>query len=212
MLQMRTILDIFAERDLGDGTIVMHVVRRRQANRHATRLQAARPSEGERFYLRSILQHHAVASFTDACTANDIEHQSYQDAASALGLFSDDNEAEHAILEAITALQTLRQLRTLFVHLLVNNCVPAPRATWESHSAALSQDFILAHLGSHELGVQAALQGPAHFLEKYGVSLSHYGLPEPTIHTAEVQHELERWAPPAHASRSCSCRYRPVQP
>lgn len=185
----------FVERDMGDGALVMHVVRRRQANRHATRLQPARPSEGERFYLRTILQHHPVASFTEARTANGIEHESYQDAANALGLFADDNEAEQAILEAISGLRTPRQLRILFVHLLVNDCVPAPRALWDTHRAALAQDFILQHQSSEEIGVQAALQELARYFEEYGVSLSHYGLPEPIVHTPEVQHELERWAP-----------------
>ena len=192
----------FPEQDVGDGVVSMHVVRRRQANRHATRLQPARPSEGERFYLRSILQHHPITSFTDALSANGIQHLSYQDTANALGLFADDNEAEHAILEAISALRTPRQLRILFVHLLVNNCVPAPRAAWETHSSALAQDFILAHHGSHELGMQAALQQLAYFLEEYGVSLSDYGLPEPVVHTPEVQHELERWAPQQHILRN----------
>ncbi|PIL35120.1 hypothetical protein GSI_02908 [Ganoderma sinense ZZ0214-1] len=63
------------------------------------------------------------------------------------------------------------------------------------HSAAFAQDFILQHQGSEDLGLQAALQELGRYLEEYGVSLSHYGLPEPIEYTPEVQHELERWAP-----------------
>ncbi len=186
----------YLERDPGDGITRMHVIRRQASNHHVCRLQPARPSEGERFYLRAILQHRAVMSFEDAYTVDGTRYETFQDAANALGLFADDDEGELALLEAITTLRTPKQLRVLFVHLLVNECITLPRALWETHQVALSRDLILLHHnGVEELGIQDALEDLGRMLEEYGKSLSHYGLPEPTVHTAEVQHELQRWHP-----------------
>ncbi|OBZ77961.1 ATP-dependent DNA helicase pif1 [Grifola frondosa] len=102
-------------------------------------------------------------------------------------------EAQLAILEGIQALRTPRQLRILFIHLLVNDCILAPQSVWEEHSEALSRDFILHHNNVSALGVDDALEELARYLEEYGKSLTDYGLPEPSYSTPEVQHEMEQW-------------------
>jgi len=71
-------------------------------------------------------------------------HATFQEAARAMGLFADQNEAELAIQEAITMLKTPQQLRILFVHLLVNDCVIKPLALWNTYNTSMARD----HLGS----------------------------------------------------------------
>ncbi len=62
----------------------------------------------------------------DACNINAIKYSTYQEAAPALGIFADNQEAPYCMSEAIANIKTPQQLRILFVHLLINECIPAP--------------------------------------------------------------------------------------
>ena len=179
------------ERDVDHAP--MHIVMQQHTHSHVARLHPARPSEGERFYLRTILQHKPVASFSDALIVDGIHHSCYQDAANALGLFASMNEGELAIHEAISSLVTPYQPRVLFVHLLVNDCISSPRAIWDSYADSLTQDFILQHNNSLDLSHNDTLDHLNHLLEEYGANLDTYGLPQPQFHSSEVTHELEQW-------------------
>jgi hypothetical protein len=129
----------------------------------------------------------------EAQSVQEIQYNSFQDAAIQLGLFADSNEATYAILEAVQTLRTPRQLRLLFVHLLVNDCVDSPITMWDTFQEEFSYDFILRHGSIAHLGLNAALDEIAHLLEEYGKRLSDFGLPEPIVHSREVEHELLRW-------------------
>jgi hypothetical protein len=182
----------FMERASTVGATSMHVVLRRGAV-HLSRIQSIRPSKGELFYLRALLQARASNSFSDVRTVNNIEYPTFQDAAIQLGLFADTNEAMYAMLEAVQTLRTPRQLRVLLVHLLVNDCVTTPMVMWETFHAELAYDFTLRNENVLEIGINLALEEMAALLEEYGRKLSDFGLPEPVIHTPEVIHELARW-------------------
>ncbi|KAL7284959.1 hypothetical protein ACG7TL_000048 [Trametes sanguinea] len=173
----------------------MLVVQRASTHTHIARIQPARPSEGERFYLRTIALHRPFRSFEDARTVDNFTFPTFQDAANALGLFAHENEGQLALAEAVSSLYTPRQLRLLFIHLLVNDCILSPHSLWNSHRDSLSHDFTLHHHCDSALGFNDALQELSHLLEEYGRSLSEFGLPQPSIVSTEVQHELERWAP-----------------
>ncbi|KAJ7348105.1 hypothetical protein DFH08DRAFT_627495, partial [Mycena albidolilacea] len=120
-----------------------HVVLRSRAHTHLSQVQSIRPSQGELFYLQAILQHKPCLSFTDAVTVDQVKYPTFQDVTIQLGLFADTNEATYAMLEAVQNLRTPRQLRLLFVHLLVNNCVDSPITMWETFENELSYNFIL---------------------------------------------------------------------
>jgi hypothetical protein len=60
-----------------------------------------------------------------------IELPTFQEAATALGLFANEKEAEYALMEAIQTLKTPWKLHLLFVHLLVNDYIPTPLAHWK---------------------------------------------------------------------------------
>jgi hypothetical protein len=74
-----------------------------------------------------------------------------------MGLFATQKEAEYALLEGIQTLRTPRQLRILFVHLLVNDCVPTPIFLWDSLAEHLSFDHTLHHGSVQEIGINEAL-------------------------------------------------------
>lgn len=171
----------------------MHVIMRTTANAHIARMHAAKPSEGERFYLRALLRHVTGRSLQDCRTIDGVVYETFQQAADALGLFEDDTEAESAIAEGIQALKTPRSLRLLFTHLLVNDCAPNPLHLWELFADPLSRDFRLQNGGEWDTGVSLALQQIGDALEEHGQCLQDYGLPTPVIQSTEIRHELARW-------------------
>nr|VWP00470.1 Ubiquitin carboxyl-terminal hydrolase 7 [Ganoderma boninense] len=189
---------LYYNESVRDAAPRCHVVQRQMSHPHVARLHAARPTEGERFYLRTILRSRPVRSFVDARTVDGIVLDTFQDAAHALGLFADVNEGELALIEGIQSLRTPFQLRVLYVHLLVNDCLLDPRCIWTTHSNALSLDCIDRRGGVLCLGEDDALNHIASLLEEYGHSLDDFALPHPSQHSTEVAHELARWNPIAH--------------
>jgi hypothetical protein len=177
-----------------DNSPPMHVILRSSAHPHISRIRDVRPSEGEVFYLRALLQHRPASSHVDARTVDDIEFPTFQEAATELGLFANENESAYALMEAIQTLKTPRQLRLLFVHLLVNDCVHTPLAHWETFQESFALDYTLRNNNAIDIGLDHALQEIGQCLEEYGKTLSDYGLPEPISYGREVEHELAKWA------------------
>jgi len=172
----------------------MHIVQREITHPHLSRINPIHPSQGELFYLCAILQSQPALSFVDAQTVNGEIYETFQEAAIALRLFADRNEAQYAIHEAIhSTLATPHQLRLLFVHLLVNDCILTPVDLWTTYKEHMAHDFALQLGLNIDLALNHALEDLGKSLKEYGKSLSFYGLPEPTTFSAEVRHELESW-------------------
>ncbi|KAI0038343.1 hypothetical protein FA95DRAFT_1567802 [Auriscalpium vulgare] len=74
-----------------------------------------------------------------------------------------------------SVLRTPRQLRWLFVDLLVNDCVPAPMYLWTKFHHELSLDYILEH-ATDALGENRALAEMQDYLGEHGKSLEQFGL------------------------------------
>jgi hypothetical protein len=198
----------FQEFDLPEGQKRMLVVKRKK-NDHLTRLVASRPSEGERFYIRILLQHRSVRSFEQLRTADGNLCENFQLAAITLGLFADEREAEYALMEAVNChLYTPNQLRRLFVDILINECSETPLSLWNTFKDHLSADFF-HRTHSQDQAVNRTLEEISHQLEEYGKSLNNYGLPNPVATVTEVEHELERWAP--HTERMRLSADRSIQ-
>lgn len=97
---------------------------RRMTNDALARMYAVSPMDQHPFHLRLLLLHRrGPQSFRDIRTVDGIVHETYGAAAIALGLIEDDR-AWHACMEESAALDTPRQLRYLFVTILVH-CHPA---------------------------------------------------------------------------------------
>lgn len=183
----------FVEQPNHDNSPPQHVILRQRDRPHITRLHDVPPSQGETFYLRCLLQHRSASSFLDLRTVNGVVCDSFQEAATTLGLFANEREAEYTMTEAVDGLKTPRQLRLLFVHLLVNNCVAAPLEFWQRFKQALCLDFTLQSPAAPHIGVDRALDEIGWALEEHGKRLSDYALPQPRIHGSEVEHEYHCW-------------------
>jgi hypothetical protein len=61
---------------------------------------------------------------------------------------------------------------------------------WDKLAHHLSFDHILQHNNLANVGVEYALHNLGDMLSQHGKSLSNYNLPEPSLHSHEVKHEL----------------------
>lgn len=173
----------------------MHVVQRDPSNSHLTRIHHVRPSDGEIFYLRCILQREPVSSFTAARTVDATIHPTFQDAARAKGLFSDHSESSLTLAEAVECLYTPRQLRALFADLLVNDCMEFPLQTWETFAYPASYDFYLRHGHSDAIARNYALSEIQAIIHEHARNLNDFGLPIPDLpDNHESMSDLEQWS------------------
>ena len=177
----------------GSHSPEMHVILHNSSHRHLSQIGGVCPSQGELFYLCWILQHRPALSFEDACTVDDHLFRTYQEAATVMGLFVDENEGIYALREFIETLHTLWQLQILLVHLLVNDLLPTPINVWNDIHEHFALNFTLQNGGLVEIGVDRVLQELITYLEEYGKQLADYGLPEPDSHSQEVEHEMVCW-------------------
>ena len=184
----------FLERQTHEGAPPMHVVQRNPSRPHLTRLQTVHITRGELFYLRSLLLSRPGISWTDLQTIDGIVHPSFQAACIALGLFTDRNEAQVCMQEAVETFRTPQQLRILFVHLLTNSCISTPLQFWTDFRYEIAKDFISDSRGDIERGCNDALKTLGSLLQSHGKYLSDYGLPQPITHDNEVERELRRWS------------------
>ena len=146
----------------------MKAVIRVNLSSHITRLPSFRPSQGEIFYLRSLLTLKAACNFEDLMSHNGIQYESFQECATLMGLFATQSEGEHALLEAITSLRTPYQLRVLFVQLLVNDCLPTPADVWLKYQEDLSKDFYFQHSRNLAVAIELSSQHLRSMLEEHG--------------------------------------------
>ncbi|KIY51825.1 hypothetical protein FISHEDRAFT_12425, partial [Fistulina hepatica ATCC 64428] len=84
----------------------MHVILRAASACHTTRLHSLLKPHSEAFYVRTLLLHRPARSFSQLRTVDGVEYLSFQEAAYALHLFADENEAQHAMNEAVESLRT----------------------------------------------------------------------------------------------------------
>jgi hypothetical protein len=86
---------------------------------------------GEKYYLRLLLLRVTVAeSFNYLKTFNEIEYNTFKEAAITRGLLENDNEYENCVNEAITN-QSPHALRMLFSTLLLHCDITDPVGLWE---------------------------------------------------------------------------------
>ena len=183
----------YLERSTDQGAPVMHIVQRSPLQPHLARLQSVHITRGELFYLRTLLLSRPGINWIDLRTIDGIVYSSFQAAATTLGLFSDQNEAQFCMQEAVGTLRTPHQLRILFIHLLTNSCTDTPLQLWNEFRDKISEDFILAAIGDVERGYNETLKTLGLFLQGHGKCLGEYGLPQPVADNNEVECKLRRW-------------------
>jgi ATP-dependent DNA helicase PIF1 len=94
--------------------------KRKKANTFQVgRIVQAHPAEGERYYLRILLNNVVSArSFKELRTVKDVEYHNFHEAAEALGLIDGDNSWDDALKEA-TIWAMPSSIRRLFATILV---------------------------------------------------------------------------------------------
>ena len=169
------------------------------------RVYSAHPGEGERFYLRMLLNHvTGCTSFQDIRTLPDgtVCH-TYKEAACHRGLLEDDNEYDLCLAMA-ASWHMPQQLRHLFVTILLYNEPCNPAALWEKYKYAFSQDFLhrarktVLGIDADEHILNAALVDIDKRLQNHGKTIADYpGMPTPS-HTISpydkaliIQRELD---------------------
>ena len=162
---------------------------------HVVRLESKRPSHGETFYLRSILAIRPGNSYEDLRTFNGFLYETYQEAAHAMGIFANETECVVAFEEAVSLYKTPSQLRFLFLHMLVNECIQIPIEFWERFKAQLSYDFFLRARGNSMVAETHCLETINRHLEEYGRDLSDFGITFLRPSEGETYHELAKWYP-----------------
>ena len=105
------------------------------------RIVSAHPAEGERYYLRVLLNHVVGAtSFDHLKMVDDVVQPTFREAAERRGLIEEDNTLDECLTEAST-FQMPSSLQRLFATILVF-CEPSDVfALWKKYLDALSEDY-----------------------------------------------------------------------
>ena len=165
-------------------------VKFRQRGVVVSRLQMLYPSAGEVFYLRLLLAHRSASSFEDIRTVDDHLFLTFQEAAIAIGIFIDSQEGQLCMTEAQASFYSPFQLRILFCELILDGSPAVP--LWNLFQDSMHED-LNEHFHNEELARNRALELICRYIEERGRHMSDFGLPEPILHTHEVQLELQRW-------------------
>ncbi|KAG6687927.1 hypothetical protein I3842_11G098700, partial [Carya illinoinensis] len=114
------------------------------------RIVTANPSEGERYYLRILLNHiRGPLSFDDLKTVNGVLAPTFREAATMHDLLQRDNSIEECLQEA-SLYQTPSNLRRLFATILVY-CNPAnPRHVSSTTLESMKEDILASTLLNSE--------------------------------------------------------------
>ena len=183
---------------------------------HVCWMQSIRPSQGEVYYLRCILSIRPGSNYDDLKRFNGVLYNSFQETAEAMGIFANERECVLAFQEAISLHKTPPQLRFLFVHMLVNECVDTPIDFWERFKSQMSYDYFLQGRGNSMVAETRCLETLSRHLEEYSRDLSDFGIAFSQPPEGEVFHELAKWYPflhelgeeAIHASRSMTAEQR----
>jgi hypothetical protein len=157
--------------------------RKRKRTFQVGRIVAAHPAEGERYYLRVLLNHVPGAkSFEDLKTVDGQLMQNFRDAAEKRGLIEADSTLDDCMTEA-ELFQMPSSLRRLFATILVF-CEPSDvRGLWKNHLEAMSEDYSRNNKCKHTVE-QMVLKNIRDMLQSMGKDILSFPLPE-----IDEQHE-----------------------
>ncbi|KAG7984548.1 hypothetical protein I3843_04G165900 [Carya illinoinensis] len=144
------------------------------------RIVTANPFEGERYYLRILLNHiRGPLSFQHLKTVNGILAPTFREAATMHGLLERDNSLEECLYEA-SFYQMPFSLRRLFATILVY-CNPTnPRDLWERFERDMSADFQLIGCSSSNFRTET-LHSISTILESMGKDINSFHLIDQNI-------------------------------
>ncbi|XP_066164591.1 uncharacterized protein [Oryza sativa Japonica Group] len=141
------------------------------------RIVCAHPAEGERYYLRVLLNHVAGStSFEDLRTVDGVVMPSFRAATERRGLIEADNTLDECLTEA-RVFQMPASLRRLFATILVY-CEPSDvRGLWDKHLDAMSDDYRRNNACPHVVQ-QMVLIDIRGMLQSMGKEITSFSFPE----------------------------------
>ena len=105
----------------------------------------AYPSEGEKFYLRVLLNHvRGPTSFTSIRTVRGVVSPIFRECCEKLGLVESDSSLDAALNEAVT-FQMPYALRRMFATIMVFCEYTNIRALWEKYFDSMAKDYRHVH-------------------------------------------------------------------
>jgi hypothetical protein len=160
---------------------------------HLARVVTVRPTAGEPYYIKLLLNMKAASSWENLRTVDGYLYSTFQEAAVAADLFIRGNEADLVMKEAVEDLSLPSQLRWLFTHLILNGRCESPLILWSEYSEHCSVDFFYGEAHEvHEHAEDLALQDIGSLLDDAGRRLSDFGLPEPRHYNHAILAEVRR--------------------
>ncbi|CAN6585852.1 unnamed protein product [Malus baccata var. baccata] len=144
------------------------------------RIYAVSPNEGEKFYLRILLNHvRGPTSFDDLRTVNDIIQPTFIKAVEQQGLLEDDDSIRQCLREA-SNIRMSSALRRLFVTILVY-CEPhGVRRLWDEFHSFMVEDYSVSSTINNTSILNKLLQDLNELLVQHSKSVSDYDLPQIT--------------------------------
>jgi hypothetical protein len=151
--------------------------RKQKGKLQVGRIVAAHPAEGEKYYLRVLLNHvPGATSYEDLKTVDGQEMPSFQEAAEKRGLIEADNTLDESMTEAELS-QMPSSLRRLFATILVF-CEPSDvRGLWTNHLEAMSEDYNRKYKCKYTVE-QMVLKNIRDMLQSMGKDIRSFPLPE----------------------------------
>ena len=113
------------------------------------RIYSATPSQGNRFYIRLLLNHITGATcYQSLRTHNGVIYNTYKECAEAMGILADDKEWVSAMQEASVHAMPC-QLRATFAVILQYCSVTSPNKLWDEFKADLAEDILYNEKTKH---------------------------------------------------------------
>nr|XP_040254015.1 uncharacterized protein LOC109758555 [Aegilops tauschii subsp. strangulata] len=153
-----------------------NVVASENASKSMSHRVCQSPAEGERYYLRVLLNHvTGKTSFNDLLTVDGVLCGSFRDAAERLGLIEADNTLDDCLTEAEQWAMPCC-LRRLFATILVH-CEPGDvRGLWDRHLEPMSDDYRRTRTSPNEVE-QMVLLDIRGMLQSMGKDIVDFALP-----------------------------------
>ncbi|KAK8935753.1 hypothetical protein KSP39_PZI013236 [Platanthera zijinensis] len=151
---------------------------RRRRQKVIARMYSVHPSEGERFYLRILLNHiRGPSSFEHLLTVDNITYSTFKEAAEHYGLLERDNDLHNCMREA-REFQLPQALRNLLTTILLY-CNPTDvRQLWNDNYNAMTEDYVSTNLISDVYVLNRLLLEIDYTLQQHSKSITDFDIPQ----------------------------------
>ena len=149
---------------------------RKQKSGQIGRIIYANPAEGERYFLRVLLNHvRGATSYKDLRTVAGVTYSTFREACEKRGLIETYKSIDDCLTKA-TTFQMSCALRRLFATILVFCEATNILGLWDKHKDALGEDFRRDNNNTSAVG-QMVLRDIRDMVHSMGKDIRDYGLP-----------------------------------